>query len=162
MKTAALDKVEILAVVIEEQRLRIDSMIQGSTKIYPIYKEMKRINIQLKEIQEFLQLPQSRNLHAQLHELSFLIEELSQRVIDIVAMFQQQQTPRLESLTSKLELAGNIKYIYILMYLYFIYLFIYFLEARIETCLVDRERIGYLMAHCDTTRKYHIYYKIIL
>lgn len=72
-QAASLEKVDTLSTVVEEQRLRIDSILQGSTKIQPIFKELKKFQDNFKEIQEFLSLPRSQPLQNQLLEFSTLI-----------------------------------------------------------------------------------------
>lgn len=105
-KVAAADKVEVLAVVVEEQRLRIDSVVQGSTKIYPIYKELKKMDANLREINGFLSLPQPSNLRSQLHEMSLLMEDLSKRLVELSSEFHSQHANKLDSLSSKTDLLG--------------------------------------------------------
>ncbi len=74
---AALDKVEVLAVVVEEQRLRIDSVIAGSTKIAPLQKELRRFDEKIKDIESFLQLPQAKNLPTCINEITLLIQGMN-------------------------------------------------------------------------------------
>jgi hypothetical protein len=68
-KTADLEQVELLGVVIEEQRIRIDAIIQGSTKILPIYNTLQRFEEQLRDALSFLALPQPKSLNLQLDEI---------------------------------------------------------------------------------------------
>jgi hypothetical protein len=128
-KVAAAEKMELLAVVLEEQRLRLDAVIQGSTKIYPIFKELKRMDASLKEIEKFLSLPQPRCLHEHLKEMTSLLENLSQRLVELSADVHSHQGNKVDTLISRTDA----------------------IEARVESCLVDRERIAYLMDQVDTT-----------
>lgn len=94
---AAVDKVELLAVVVEEQRLRIDSILQGdlrqsiiawvtltnihskgSTKIVPIQKELKRFDERIRDIHGFLSLPQTKNLTQILDEMALVSQGAEQ------------------------------------------------------------------------------------
>lgn len=133
-QVAAAEKVELLAIVVEEQRIRIDSIVQGSTKIYPIYKELRRIEDAQREVADYLHLPQTESLPVQLREITTLAEDQSRRLMDLAKVVTTEQRPKLDVTLSKLDV----------------------LEARLETCLVDRERIGYLMDAVDLTRKHSI------
>jgi predicted nucleic acid-binding Zn-ribbon protein len=57
----------------------------GSTQIEPISKEINRIDVQLKNVRDFLQLPnhQKKTLSSQLKEAGNMIELLSTRVAEI-------------------------------------------------------------------------------
>jgi hypothetical protein len=68
-KAADLEQVELLGVVVEEQRIRIDAIIQGSTKILPIYNTLQRFEEQLRDALSFLALPQPKSLNLQLDEI---------------------------------------------------------------------------------------------
>lgn len=107
-KVAAVEKMELLAVVVEEQRLRLDSVIQGSTKIYPIFKELKRMDTSLKEVEQFLSLPQPRRLHEHLQEMTTLMEDLSQRLVELSADVHTQQANKVDTLVSRTDAIGKI------------------------------------------------------
>lgn len=106
-KVAAVEKMELLAVVVEEQRLRLDSVIQGSTKIYPIFKELKRMDTSLKEVEQFLSLPQPRRLHEHLQEMTTLMEDLSQRLVELSADVHTQQANKVDTLVSRTDAIGK-------------------------------------------------------
>lgn len=83
---AGLEQVGILATVVEEQKLRIDSLICGSTVVEPIQREIVNINKSLVEIQEYLKLPkQHRNIDDQLKEAANLIDSLGKTVSEIAS-----------------------------------------------------------------------------
>ena len=104
---AAVEKMELLAVVVEEQRLRLDAVIQGSTKIYPIFKELKRMDTTIKEVEQFLSLPQPRRLHEHLQEMTSLMEDLSQRLVELSADVHTQQATKVETLLSRTDAIGK-------------------------------------------------------
>lgn len=41
-----------MAAVTEEQRLRIDGILQGSIRIFPLYKELKLIRDDIEKVEE--------------------------------------------------------------------------------------------------------------
>ncbi|KAJ1429631.1 hypothetical protein B484DRAFT_58609 [Ochromonadaceae sp. CCMP2298] len=80
---ASAQAAEQLAVVMEEQRLRLDGLIMGSIAIEPITSEFQRQQRQLDEIGTFLTLPQAVPLGIQLAEAGALIDLLSGRVAEV-------------------------------------------------------------------------------
>lgn len=106
---AGVRQVETLAAVVEEQRLRIDSVIlggytqlaliscragfispfcrltapPGSTSIEPITREFQRLEDELGEIRAFFKDTGRRPLKEQLAEAGELIDVLSRRVSDV-------------------------------------------------------------------------------
>lgn len=150
---AAVEKMELLAVVVEEQRLRLDAVIQGSTKIYPIFKELKRMDTTIKEVEQFLSLPQPRRLHEHLQEMTSLMEDLSQRLVELSADVHTQQATKVETLLSRTDAIG--KHFFLPFSLPLVVSqrkdACIVTEARVESCLVDRERIGYLMDQVDVS-----------
>jgi hypothetical protein len=69
-----LKQLDMLALIIEEQRCRLDSIIAGSTIIPTIQNEIAMHRNQIGEIQEFLNLPQCFNLQ-QLLRSAFDLEK---------------------------------------------------------------------------------------
>ena len=88
--SADATQVSTLAVVVEEQRLRIDSILHGSTNIDWISKQFKKNEIILKEIKSYLQLPQLKPLRNQLDEAGHLIEGFLSKVIFIAYFINNQ------------------------------------------------------------------------
>lgn len=78
LNAADITKVETLAMIIEQQRQRIDSVIQGSTAIIPINKEFNLLESKLNEIQDFLQFsPADKKLPLQLKEVGEMLQSVS-------------------------------------------------------------------------------------
>ena len=79
-------QVETLAVILEEQKIRIDSIIYGSISIEPVNYALEKITKTLDEITSYLGLGLpgvGSNLQNQLSDCGSLIESLSKKVNDI-------------------------------------------------------------------------------
>lgn len=79
-------QVETLAVILEEQKIRIDSIIYGSISIEPVNYALEKITKTIDEITSYLGLGLpgvGSNLQNQLNDCGALIENLSKKVNDI-------------------------------------------------------------------------------
>jgi hypothetical protein len=79
-------QVETLAVILEEQKIRIDSIIYGSISIEPVNYALDKITKTIDEISSYLGLGLpgvGSNLQNQLSDCGSLIENLSKKVNDI-------------------------------------------------------------------------------
>jgi hypothetical protein len=108
----------------------------------------------IKEVEQFLSLPQPRRLHEHLQEMTSLMEDLSQRLVELSADVHTQQATKVETLLSRTDAIG--KHFFLPFSLPLVVsqrkdMCGYITEARVESCLVDRERIGYLMDQVDVS-----------
>jgi len=79
-------QVETLAVILEEQKIRIDSIIYGSISIEPVNYALEKITKTIDDITSYLGLGLpgvGSNLQNQLNDCGSLIESLSKKVNDI-------------------------------------------------------------------------------
>lgn len=79
-------QVETLAVILEEQKIRVDSIIYGSISIEPVNYALEKITKTIDEITSYLGLGMpgvGSNLQNQLSDCGSLIESLSKKVNDI-------------------------------------------------------------------------------
>lgn len=125
--TANKEGVELLAVVVEEQRLRTDSIIQGSVKIKPIHKDMRRLEAEMQALQSYLVLPQQRTLPEVIDKLSAQILSLKDEIQGISGAMQEQCVSGLHGLKSRVDL----------------------IETIWQAYEVDRDRLQYLLDVVD-------------
>lgn len=69
-----------LAMVLEEQRSRLDSVISGSIVIPSLHNSIERMTSNIDEISEYLSLPQPQTFHQQYHQLQTFMMDLDQKI----------------------------------------------------------------------------------
>eukprot|EP01039_Chlorochromonas_danica_P005428 gene5427-5971_t len=119
--------VEVLAVVVEEQRLRTDSIIQGSIKIKPVYKDLKKLENDIQQVHDYLQLPHKRPLPVILEKIGTQLQEFARQVEDVKSKVQEACVNPLDGLRSRVDL----------------------IETIWQAYEVDRDRLRYLLSVID-------------
>jgi hypothetical protein len=73
-QAASKQAVELLAVVVEEQRLRTDSIIQGSVKIKPLSKDLRKLETEMQRLSDQLSLSPGKQLQRALDDLHHQVQ----------------------------------------------------------------------------------------
>lgn len=75
--------VDTLAVIVNEQKLRIDGILTGSVVIPLIQSELMRLSSFQEECQQFLQLPKKRPIEENWKEIGQLLDALGKRMTEL-------------------------------------------------------------------------------
>ena len=78
-----INHINTLSVVIEEQRMRLDSVIAGSTVIPSIHNDILKLHSLCKEISEHLNLPQPQNIPRQFQGFQDFLMTIDHRAEDM-------------------------------------------------------------------------------